>query len=281
MTDCERLRESSQYIRHWIRRQGDVKEESLTDWLLFDVSEKIPGISYKAFSRHEEARRTGADWEWWFLFPSFSFAMRVQAKKLHPSGDNYPGIAHTNRYGLQIEKLLRDATRGNFMPFYAFYTDQKANVMCQMQRNDEGVFMAGGQKVYDAFMSGPRTQVMAADALQHTVALSCFLCCPLTSGEESRMPSGSGDPGGGDGWRSFINNYYKSEIEPRFAEEGSNLSESELIPGMHKETPHHIESFVKLSREGLPDWWEKEFSHAIEGTNALIVYDLREGPTKT
>jgi hypothetical protein len=279
MTDCEHLYESSQYIKHWIQQQPGVKEESLTDWLLFDVSEKIPSISYKAFSRHEEARQTGADWEWWFLYPSFSFAMRVQAKKLHPSSDNYPGIAHTNRHGLQIEKLLRDCARENYMPFYAFYTDQRADVMCQMQRNDEGVFMAGGQKIYDAFMNGPRLKVMTADALQHTVALSCFLCCPLASGRESLMPGGPGDAADWDGWKSFINQYYRSETEPMFTEKESNTA-NEMIPGMHKKTPPHIESFVKLSREGLPDWWEREFRHAVEGTNALVVYDLRERSSK-
>jgi len=278
VTDCERLRKSSQYVRHWIRKQADVKEESLTDWLLFDVSEKIPSISYKAFSRHDEARRTGADWEWWFLFPSFSFAMRVQAKKLHPSADNYPSIAYTNRHGLQIEKLLRDAARGNFMPFYAFYTDQAADVLCQMKRNDEGVFMAGGQTIYEAFLAGPREQVMAADALKHTVALSCFLCCPLASGE-SLHDLGNTEDCGNNRLERFIRNYFGTELRPKYTEMNSSISEVERIPGMRERAPDHIESFVKLSREGLPDWWEKEFAYAIEDTNALIVYDLREGPT--
>jgi len=58
-----------------MRKQPEVKEESLTDWLLFDVSQKISRITYKSFPRHEEARRTGADWEWWFLFSSFSFTV--------------------------------------------------------------------------------------------------------------------------------------------------------------------------------------------------------------
>ena len=193
ITDYKHLYKSSQYIRHWIHRQPYVKEESLTDWLLFDMSENIHGIYYKSFSRHEEARRTGADWEWWFLFPDFCFAMRVQAKKLHPTDDNYPSIAHTNIYGLQIEKLLSDAARGNFMPFYAFYTDQWADVMCPNKRNNEGVFIAGGQKIYDTFMSDPMVQVMASDALRHTLALSCFVCCPFVSGEESIVPPESGD----------------------------------------------------------------------------------------
>lgn len=56
----------SQYIKQWILKQPHVKEESLTDWLLFDVSLRNPAIYYQAFSRNEEAVN-GSDWEWWVL----------------------------------------------------------------------------------------------------------------------------------------------------------------------------------------------------------------------
>ncbi|MFC1925913.1 hypothetical protein ACFLW2_04365 [Chloroflexota bacterium] len=275
INDFKHLYKSSQFIGNWIHRQLYVREESLTEWLLFDMSENIRGVYYQSFSGLEEARRTRADWEWWFLFSGFCFAMRVKAKKLHPAADNYPGIAHTNIYGLQIEKLLDDAARGNFMPFYVFYTDQRAEVMCPNQRNDEGVFVAGGQKIYDTFMSGPREQVMAADVLRHTLSLSCFVCCPLVSGAGSFMQAESGELDGGDRWRSSIINYYRSELSPGFGDEKTSIPEYENIPGMRKEVPHYVESFVGLRGKRLPDWWEHEFSGDIEGTNALLVYDLR------
>ena len=154
INDYKHLYRSSQFIGHWIRRQPYVREESLTDWLLFDMSENIKGAYYISFPRQEEACRSRADWEWWFLFSGYCFAARMQAKKLYPAYDNYPGIAQTNMYGLQIEKLLHEAAQDNFMPFYAFYTDQSTQVMCPNQRNDEGVFIAGGQKICGAFMSG-------------------------------------------------------------------------------------------------------------------------------
>jgi len=279
MSDCEELQASSKYILHWIKKQPDVKEESLTDWLLFNVSEKIPAITYRSFSRHDEAHKTGADWEWWFLFPSFCFVMRIQAKKLHPSDDNYLGIAHTNRYGLQIEKLLRDASKCNFMPFYAFYTAENANVMCRMKRNDEGVLLAGANKIYDEIITPPRKLITPNDVLKFTVALSCLLCCPLASGIESLRETGSGGEYG-DGWKEFMENYYESEIHPKFENDEAEFSNREQMPGIHEKVPEYIQSFVKLSAEGLPDWWEKKFHYSIEGTNALMVYDLREGPQK-
>ncbi len=66
---CKQLHQSSGFVRKWIAKQPAVKEESLTDWLLFDVSTRLPNVLYHAFTRHEEARHTGADWEWWLLFP--------------------------------------------------------------------------------------------------------------------------------------------------------------------------------------------------------------------
>jgi len=271
--DFKHIYKSSQYIGHWIYRQPYVKEESLTDWLLFDMSENIHGAYYQAFPGDEETCRIGADWEWWFLFSDFCFTMRVQTKKLHPVDNSYPGSALNNSKDvLQIEKLLNDTVRSNFMPFYAFYTDQRAAVMCPNQRNDEGVFIAGGQKIYDAFMSRPREQVTVADVLRHTLALSCFICCPLVTGQGSLIEA---DIEGGNRWRTSIINYYKSELGPGFNDEDTEIIEWEKIPGMRTEVPRHIESFIGLGGKRLPDWWEREFSNEIEGTNALLVYDLR------
>ena len=56
----------SEYIYNWINRQNHVKEESLTDWLLYEISQQCDFIYYQAFSRHEEAQN-GSDWEWWIL----------------------------------------------------------------------------------------------------------------------------------------------------------------------------------------------------------------------
>lgn len=249
----------------------------MTEWLLFDMSDNIHGVYYQLFPGHEESRRTRADWEWWFIFSDFCLAARVQAKKLYPEYDNYPGIANTHIYGLQIEKLLHDAAQGNFMPFYAFYTDQRAEVMCPNQRNDEGVFIAGGQKMYDAFMSGPREKVMAADVLRYTLSLSCFVCCPLVSGEGSSMRAESCDVEleVGDRWRNSILHYYRSELGPGLDDENTSVLENENIPGMRKEVPQYIESFIELSRKASPDWWGQEFYDDIEGANALLVYDFR------
>ena len=45
----------SSQLYWWLKKQRHVKEESLTDWLLYQVSEKCPDIYYQAFTKHEEA----------------------------------------------------------------------------------------------------------------------------------------------------------------------------------------------------------------------------------
>jgi hypothetical protein len=82
--DCQILKASSKYIRAWLAGQPNAKEESLTDWLLYDVSKSSANFLYRAFTRHEEARQTGADWEWWLLLPLHNLRLRIQAKKLLP-----------------------------------------------------------------------------------------------------------------------------------------------------------------------------------------------------
>ncbi len=40
----------SEYVYNWISRQNHVKEESLTDWLLYEISQQCDFIYYQAFS---------------------------------------------------------------------------------------------------------------------------------------------------------------------------------------------------------------------------------------
>lgn len=131
----------SKYVYEWIKAQNHVKEESLTDWVLYYISQHCDFIYYKTFSRHEEAQN-GSDWEWWVLtshgsnnnsFNAFRFL--VQAKKLLSNGiDNYSLINYGNRYGTQIDSLLVSATYKQALPLYMFYSTSEANIL-EQKRN--------------------------------------------------------------------------------------------------------------------------------------------------
>ena len=113
----------SKYIYDWMKRQQHVKEESLTDWLLYNISQQCNFIYYQAFSRHEESKN-GSDWEWWILTSDNSekrefnaYRFLVQAKKLLPNNnDNFPLISYGNKNGLQIDLLINFAKNRNALP---------------------------------------------------------------------------------------------------------------------------------------------------------------------
>jgi hypothetical protein len=255
---CRHLKKSSSYVRTWFDRQPAVKEESLTDWLLFDVSARLKNVLYHSFTRHEEAKETGADWEWWFVFRHGAERFRVQAKKLTPAGDNYAGLVHTNKHGLQIDKLLSSAKESEAIPLYALYSAVRGFAMCcgPIEGHQDGVFLAGAQNVYNKFIAGPRRQVTAADILSLSNPFSCFACCPLITD--------------GGGLKRYLEQYYASELEAHATDDAAPFT------GFHAELPSYLTSFLEYDREQLPSWWESEFRTAIQDFNALLVYDLRD-----
>jgi len=260
---CKNFHEASKYIFKWIKGQPNVGEESITDWLLYNLSLKVPTLKYRKFTRHEEAKRTGADWEWWFIDDYKGLSLRVQAKRIMNGKDNYDGLAHTNRYGLQIEKLIDDSKRKNSLPFYSLYhaPDGNPHVLCRGMQNagqGQGVFLAGAVNLYSEYIVGGRKRIEAEDLLSRSNPLHCLVCCRKFGPNIS----------GVDGIYSYLKEYYSENIEKL----NSNIDS----PGLHKKAPEYVLSLLKLEEAEIPDWWEKEFSHQIEGLNALLVVDLRE-----
>jgi hypothetical protein len=251
---CKDFSESAAYVEKWLKSQQGVKEESLTDWLLYDIDVRRPDVIYKAFTRQEEARDTGADWEWWLIFPDGAVRLRVQAKKLKAANDNYPGLAHTNKYGLQIDKLIADASKVNAFPIYAFYSAKSPSSKCSFGGVVScGVHLAGAKVVEQTLLS-KKCHVSEADAIALSVPLPCLVCCPLTHGVASKS-----------GFTEFLRRYFVSDQgdEPE-----------SYMPGHYDTLPPFISSL--LGQDGdIPDWWESEFQGEIAGIKAIVVTDLR------
>jgi hypothetical protein len=255
--DCQAFAEAASYVENWLILQPAVKEESLTDWLLFDISSKLPNVHYLAFSRHVEARKTGADWEWWFVFRSGSYRYRIQAKKANSTGDNYPSIAYTNRYGLQIDKLISDAKSANAIPAYIIFTAANApsKSKCGGMVRPTGAFSVGAQEAYTQFIAPGKTTIDETRLLSHSIPMQCFACCPYMSCVD-RMDD-------------FIDAYFQPEAEIL------SQSNDNLRPGYHRELPSYATALLN-HRDGSPTWIEREFEQQLPDINSLIVYDLRE-----
>ena len=53
---CAILNDAAAYVHYWLEKQPAVKEESLTDWLLFEISERSNLVKYRAYTRHQEGQ---------------------------------------------------------------------------------------------------------------------------------------------------------------------------------------------------------------------------------
>ncbi len=100
-------------------------EETISDLILLELSKRHPYdvISIK-FNKRYEAQE-GADWEWWILSQSGIVGLRLQAKRLHVSGNSYEykyldyRQRSTNKY--QVDILIQRAQNMRMIPLYMFF----------------------------------------------------------------------------------------------------------------------------------------------------------------
>lgn len=267
--DCDIVSRVSERVATWISSQPNVGEESLTDWLLFELSAQLPRLRYHKFTRHEEARTTGADWEWWILGDDGHIGLRVQAKRITERGDNYASLAYTNRHGLQIEKLRSNAHRHGLLALYALYASDVAGSThrCmngpQASVGSDGVFLAAANSLYRDFIVGGKRPADSAAVLQGSKPLSCMFCCPLVHRQGALR----------HGLYSYLEHYYGSTLS---AEDGAFASTrgGNLPFGMHSEPPSYVLRLLQFER-GVPEWWENEHPNAAAESRALLVLDMR------
>jgi hypothetical protein len=125
---------------YWIKNQAYVKEESITDRILYELNRNNPHVICHEFKRNEEALN-GADWEWWLLFDNpfkthdfykdtqslsntAAYRFRIQAKKLLADNkDKNYVFRYANKNDFQIKLLIERAKEERAIPLYAFYSN--------------------------------------------------------------------------------------------------------------------------------------------------------------
>lgn len=102
-------------------------EETITETLLLDLRLALGGyLEVEPFTKYQESRRTGADWEWWFCdgVGQRMYGMRVQAKKLKvKSGTPYYDFAYKPKLSTkrQVDRLISAADSDGLPAVYAMY----------------------------------------------------------------------------------------------------------------------------------------------------------------
>lgn len=181
-------RQANDYIAGWLHRQPAVKEESITDWLLDYFHQNSPNVRYYAFDRHEEARSSGADWDWWFLLRTGCFKIRVQAKKLRRGRDHYSELTRSNQTGYQIDQLLDSSACHNFYPLYVTYAKTEGVERCRRVSEPTVLSMCSAQDTYELLFGSARRRIESSDMLALTIPLECLFSCPLVCDFSSHGP---------------------------------------------------------------------------------------------
>lgn len=257
----------------WLQKQPNVKEETLTDWILYTVSQRTDRFYYKAFTRNEEASN-GADWEWWVLtdgYPEpYAYRFLVQAKKLKRGQDNYPLISYGNRNGLQIDLLIDSAKRQNAMPIYMYYSTALPEIIQQINNFNfieksivawckdctNGAYMAMAQNVKRQVFDSPRKEITEVALLNNSLGFSmCDLLFYSTRSPREIMDS--------------LNRYYINSTEDRISLSPHGIRHSGAS------VPNYLHTLI-YQNTGFPDWYESEFERFLKNKAGIAVVDLRK-----
>lgn len=178
----------------------DPSEETITEVLLLELARRHPSdVVVRKFTRHEEGKQYGADWEWWFVGGGLAWGTRVQAKKLDGRLRNYRGIDYPyGRKRRQITRFLSASQSDRLYPLYCFYNlpDQRllgAGAGCPLAGSDAsllGCTIADGRRI-----SRQRQKRLweVTDIAPLLMPWHCLVCCPhaiATSTGGSIVPNG-------------------------------------------------------------------------------------------
>lgn len=263
----------------WLSRQKSVKEESLTDWLLYRVSQLTPCVQYLTFTRNEEAS-IGADWEWWIITKDCcekrkcAYRFLVQAKKLHPMKDNYPSLAYCNRNGLQIDLLYEAAKQRSAMPLYILYSANRPdyreqrihmpNEYCDMllkwcRSCINGVYFTSVYQIRELLFSQPRPQIPDQSILNRSLGLS-VLDRFLFDRKELR----------------HMEHYADEPFGKRFCNVIDNAANNRYF---EDDFPVYLSVLLREGIANCAQWFEREYeqgSHGISDLAGIVIVDLTD-----
>jgi hypothetical protein len=215
-----------------------IGEESITDRLLLDIARSMPLPSVVTkWNRFEEARLTGADFDWWFLEPDsgIGVALRIQAKRIDYFNQEFPGLKAGNRLGPQREMLKDSSLRAERHPLYLFYlassSERTGATACGSHASNEtpAGWAGGANELYGCSLTGigaveeavKRGDLSLDFFWPLLLPWSCLICCQHLPGGLIRrvdwlaisLQAGAGDFREGQrGLRSLVTDNIPDEV---------------------------------------------------------------------
>ncbi len=143
---CQMHKEIEEEVIDFNAHVQSAGEESITDYLFWRWSVanlKYSHFTAKTFTKYEESRDTGADFEMeiWFVGKTFSLPLAIQAKKISIEHNSYrKAFSYPDYTKQQIQKLLSYARNNKRVPLYMFYSQ---SALCSYSKTpDCGVYIA-------------------------------------------------------------------------------------------------------------------------------------------
>ncbi len=270
-------------IFDWIEKQPNVKEESITDWMLYELSKRCFRIRYYAFTHNEESI-SGADWEWWVLTDNYAYRFRVQAKKLKVKKDNYGSICYSNNHGLQIELLIDDAERNNAFPLYMFYSAEKQETSLAIKYYRQpflikmlewcrycksGAFLSPAKTVYAEVLGKPKQKLDASYLLNISLKLSCL----------DQLLRHCDEPTFNNLAEEYLDKLYQKSKKYGFDFQ-YKYGQSNNLHKNNNTVPRWL-SYISGSGEEqgsleISEWFEMEFRLQLPDVAGVVTLDLRQ-----
>lgn len=214
-----------------------LSEETITDNLLLYLTRQHPtDIHIRKFTKWEEGRETGADWEWWFVRGSDGLPLRIQAKRIDVTSQDYPELQKDYvKSNAQVDLLLRAAKKRNFYPMYCLYNYWPAG-----QRPSSWPCKGKGYRdelLGCAIASAIQVKNLISKRTTTTAHLSsiwrtwhCLVCCDGThNSPPAGLPSRT---------RRFISQNFGEELLPEVGPIPRYVNQI-----LHGETPHFEEGY--------------------------------------
>lgn len=214
----------NQSIKTWenlklsIQTGINLSEESITDFNLLELQSKHPyEIRTQKFSRLRESK-VGADWEWWLGSQGIWLGLRIQAKKLNFMTLSYSELDKKNKYGQQIDLLIRCAFNNTpkLVPLYVFYNYWDVSVfdppwLCGTYSKCLSMLGCGltyAEYIKKILNNGSKS---LKDISQVMYPWSCLVCCKGYSRENGNLPNRTFDFIVGAFRKEFVNKEFAKE----------------------------------------------------------------------
>ena len=188
MNICKANRAVSLEVKNFIENVGDIKEETITDYLVWkwrELDKKFNYLHVTPFDHHIESSTTGADFdlELWLVGRTHHVSLAVQAKKFLKRTDSYvTRLRYPDGTKTQMTKLLTYAKAKGRRPFYFIYTLPEATTKSMYHRSDDSqsaIYMASAQ-IMEEFADGKHGKRVTRDRLlQSANPFHCIFCCPI------------------------------------------------------------------------------------------------------